>query len=69
MLSTVINDVAALSPVSSGHSTFKQLIDHDNATLGTFDQHYWYNYSLWGGPGYPVSPRPGRGRAVYLLAG
>jgi hypothetical protein len=29
-------------PPSSGNATFRQLIDHKNPGLGTFDQTYWY---------------------------
>ncbi|KAF2764574.1 serine carboxypeptidase [Teratosphaeria nubilosa] len=39
---------------TSGNSTFKQLIDHNNPDLGTFDQFYYYDSSNWAGPGSPV---------------
>ena len=36
------------------NSTFKQLIDHNNPSLGTFDQFYYYDTTYWRGPGSPV---------------
>ena len=36
------------------NSTFEQLIDHSNPSLGTFSQWYMYDTTYWGGPGYPV---------------
>ncbi|KAI4633240.1 hypothetical protein J4E80_000603 [Alternaria sp. BMP 0032] len=36
------------------NSTFKQLIDHNNPNLGTFDQFYYYDTTYWRGPGSPV---------------
>ncbi|KAJ5103846.1 hypothetical protein N7532_004375 [Penicillium argentinense] len=38
----------------SGQSTFQQLIDHKNPSLGTFSQRYWYNSEWWAGEGSPV---------------
>lgn len=35
-------------------STFQQLIDHDNPSLGTFSQRYWWSAEFWAGPGSPV---------------
>lgn len=35
-------------------ATFQQLIDHDNPSLGTFSQRYWWNDDYYGGPGSPV---------------
>ncbi|KHN94776.1 Peptidase S28 [Metarhizium album ARSEF 1941] len=35
-------------------ATFQQLIDHENPSLGTFTQRYWYNAEFYGGPGSPV---------------
>jgi hypothetical protein len=43
---------AALS--TNGNSTFQQLLDHNNPSLGTFSQTYWYNFEFWKGPGSPV---------------
>ncbi|KAK0721033.1 serine carboxypeptidase S28 [Lasiosphaeris hirsuta] len=37
-----------------GNSTFQQLIDHKNPSLGTFSQRYWWNTTYWTGPGSPV---------------
>ena len=36
------------------NSTFQQLIDHDNPSLGTFSQFYYYSTEFWKGPGSPV---------------
>ncbi|KAJ5732680.1 Peptidase S28 [Penicillium malachiteum] len=35
-------------------STFEQLLDHSNPSLGTFSQRYWYNSEWWAGEGSPV---------------
>ncbi|KAJ5935397.1 Peptidase S28 [Penicillium verhagenii] len=35
-------------------STFEQLLDHANPSLGTFSQRYWWNSEYWAGPGSPV---------------
>jgi hypothetical protein len=40
--------------VHTGNSTFKQLIDHNNPALGTFDQFYFWSTEFWGGPGSPI---------------
>lgn len=40
--------------VTTGNSTFKQLIDHNNPSLGTFDQFYYWSTEFWKGPGSPV---------------
>ncbi|KAL8377977.1 hypothetical protein RB595_008590 [Gaeumannomyces hyphopodioides] len=37
-----------------GSDTFTQFIDHNNHSLGTFSQRYWWNAEFWGGPGSPV---------------
>lgn len=34
-----------------GNATFKQLIDHNNPRLGTFEQFYFYDTTYWKGPG------------------
>lgn len=34
-----------------GNTTFKQLIDHSNPDLGTFEQFYYYDTTFWKGPG------------------
>jgi hypothetical protein len=34
-----------------GNATFKQLIDHNNPSLGTFEQFYFYDTTHWKGPG------------------
>jgi hypothetical protein len=36
------------------NATFEQLIDHDNPSLGTFSQFYYYSYEFWNGTGSPV---------------
>jgi hypothetical protein len=35
-------------------ATFEQLIDHNNPSLGTFTQRYWYNAEFYKGPGSPI---------------
>lgn len=37
-----------------GQSTFQQLIDHKNPSLGTFSQRYWWSSEWWSGAGAPV---------------
>nr|POE51727.1 putative extracellular serine carboxypeptidase [Quercus suber] len=37
-----------------GNTTFTQLIDHDDPSLGTFEQFYYYSSEYWKGPGSPV---------------
>jgi hypothetical protein len=44
----------AESSATYGQSTFEQLIDHKNPSLGTFSQQYWWNSEWWGGEGSPV---------------
>jgi hypothetical protein len=44
----------AQAAVSYSNSTFKQLIDHSDPSLGTFDQFYYYDTTNWKGPGSPV---------------
>ncbi|KAE8443392.1 hypothetical protein EG329_001951 [Mollisiaceae sp. DMI_Dod_QoI] len=47
-------------PASQTHAdaiiagSFDQLIDHNNPSLGTFPQRYWYNIEFWNGTGSPV---------------
>jgi len=36
------------------NATFEQLIDHENPSLGTFSQFYYYSIEYWKGPGSPV---------------
>jgi len=36
------------------NSTFEQLIDHENPSLGTFSQFYYYSTEFYKGPGSPV---------------
>ena len=36
------------------NSTFEQLIDHNNPSLGTFSQFYFWDTQYWKGPGSPV---------------
>ena len=36
------------------NATFEQLIDHDNPSLGTFSQFYYYSTEFYEGPGSPV---------------
>lgn len=44
----------AATTATSGQSTFQQLIDHKNPSLGTFSQRYWWNSAWWSGEGAPV---------------
>ncbi|KAK6439522.1 hypothetical protein LTR95_004273 [Oleoguttula sp. CCFEE 5521] len=37
-----------------GNATFKQLIDHSDPSLGTFEQFYFYDTTYWKGAGSPV---------------
>ena len=39
---------------TQGNSTFTQLIDHSNPSLGTFEQFYYYSDEFYKGPGSPV---------------
>jgi hypothetical protein len=36
------------------NATFEQLIDHNNPSLGTFSQFYYYSTEYYKGPGSPV---------------
>ena len=36
------------------NATFEQLIDHENPSLGTFSQFYYYSTEFYKGPGSPV---------------
>ncbi|ETS81172.1 hypothetical protein PFICI_06174 [Pestalotiopsis fici W106-1] len=38
----------------SGNGTFEQLINHNDTSVGTFQQSYWYNATFWKGPGSPI---------------
>jgi hypothetical protein len=49
-----VQEASLLSLASTGTTTFEQLIDHNNPSLGTFQQRYWYNTEFWNGPGSPV---------------
>ncbi|KAJ5570136.1 uncharacterized protein N7459_009566 [Penicillium hispanicum] len=44
----------AASTATYGESTFEQLLDHSNPSLGTFSQRYWWNSEWWDGEGSPV---------------
>jgi len=44
----------ALEGGYNGWGTFDQLIDHSDASLGTFKQRYWYGTEFWKGPGSPI---------------
>ncbi|KAJ6107262.1 Peptidase S28 [Penicillium sp. IBT 18751x] len=44
----------AAATATYGQSTFEQLIDHKNPSLGTFSQQYWWNSEWWKGEGAPV---------------
>jgi hypothetical protein len=55
-------DSSLLAYPPSGSGVFTQPIDHKDPSIGNFTQRYWFNSSLWGGPGYPVrrEARPNR---------
>ncbi|KAH7061304.1 peptidase S28 [Macrophomina phaseolina] len=58
------DDDIALKARSTGSTTFEQLIDHSNPSLGTFSQRYWWSDEFWAGPGSPVVFfTPGEGAA------
>ena len=44
----------AAARINIYNGTFQQLIDHDNPSLGTFTQRYWYNADFYTAPGSPV---------------
>jgi len=43
-----------LSNAKSGQTTFTQLVDHVDTSLGTFQQRYWWSSEFWAGQGSPV---------------
>jgi hypothetical protein len=45
---------ATTTPSTVLNATFEQLIDHDNPSLGTFSQFYYYSTEFYKGPGSPV---------------
>ncbi|KAI9734925.1 MAG: hypothetical protein M1834_002005 [Cirrosporium novae-zelandiae] len=45
---------ATIELFKKGQGRFKQLIDHDNPSLGTFSQRYRWNRQHWAGPGSPI---------------
>lgn len=49
--------VAADDVTLYNETTFEQLIDHDDPSLGTFSQRYWWNAEFYTGPGSPVSDK------------
>jgi hypothetical protein len=44
----------AAPPFEAPGGTFDQLIDHNNPSLGTFKQRYWYSTEFWKGGNAPV---------------
>ncbi|KAK0647330.1 putative extracellular serine carboxypeptidase [Lasiodiplodia hormozganensis] len=55
---------SSLKARSTGTGVFEQLIDHDDPSLGTFSQRYWWSDEFWAGPGSPVVFfTPGEGAA------
>jgi len=40
------------------NATFQQLIDHENPSLGTFSQFYYYSTEFYKGRGSPVVSNP-----------
>lgn len=39
---------------TSGQGVFEQLLDHNDPSLGTFTQSFWWSSEYWTGPGAPV---------------
>lgn len=39
---------------ATGRGVFQQLLDHDDPSLGTFNQSFWWSSEFWEGPGSPV---------------
>jgi hypothetical protein len=52
----------ALPPITTVYH-FDQLIDHNNAELGTFQQRYWMNWEFYEPGGPIVLMTPGEGNA------
>ena len=60
----VVEGEAELYPIASGSyptatngtGFFTQLINHDDPSVGTFQQRYFWNAEFYQGPGSPVSP-------------
>lgn len=48
---------------------FEQLIDHNDPSLGTFQQRYWWNSTYWEGPGSPVLLVSSNAVAISLTTG
>ncbi len=46
--------IGIAAQLSTGQGVFKQLIDHANPSLGTFDQRFWWSSQYYAGPGSPV---------------
>ncbi|ROW08683.1 hypothetical protein VPNG_06442 [Cytospora leucostoma] len=44
----------ATNTATNGQGVFQQLLDHNDPTLGTFNQSYWWSSQYWKGPGSPV---------------
>lgn len=49
---------AASGTETYGIGTFKQLLDHNDPSKGTFNQKFYWNSQFWEGPGSPVSLQP-----------
>jgi hypothetical protein len=47
-------DFEAAATTTIQNATFLQLIDHENPSLGTFSQFYYYSTEFYKGPGSPV---------------
>jgi hypothetical protein len=50
----LIDDRDGIRKRATGQGIFQQLIDHDNPSLGTFPQRFWYSAEFYAGPGSPV---------------
>jgi len=49
------SDVSAAAAGSkNGTAFFKQLLDHNDPSQGTFQVQYWWNAEFWAGPGSPI---------------
>jgi hypothetical protein len=46
--------IPVATQLDANEAIFEQLIDHNNPSLGTFQQRYWWNTEFWNGTGSPV---------------
>jgi hypothetical protein len=65
---------STIAALTVQNATFEQLIDHENPSLGTFSQFYYYSTEFYKGPGSPVvsvlsNASKNRPASALLLAG